>query len=109
MAYDEAVARRVGKVLGRHGKIAEKKMFGGMAFMLRGHMCCGVLGDKLMVRVGPENYEEALAQPHVRKMDFTGRPLKGFLYVEPAGFSSDRDLKAWISKAKNYVLSLPAR
>ena len=109
MAYDEAVARRVGKVLGRYGKIAEKKMFGGMAFMLRGHMCCGVLGDKLMVRVGPENYEEALAQPHVRKMDFTGRPLKGFLYVEPAGFSSDRDLKAWISKAVNYVRSLPAK
>ena len=109
MAYDEAVARRVGMVLGKYGKGAEKKMFGGMAFMLRGHMCCGVLGDELMVRVGPENYEEALSQPHVRKMDFTGRPLKGFIYVEPAGFSSDKDLKAWISKAKNYVLSLPAR
>jgi TfoX/Sxy family transcriptional regulator of competence genes len=109
MAYDDAVAKRVGKVLGKYGQIAEKKMFGGMAFMLRGHMCCGVLGDKLMVRVGPENYGEALAQPHVRKMDFTGRPLKGFIYVEPAGFSSDKDLKGWISKAKNYVLSLPAR
>ena len=109
MAYDEAVARRVGRVLGKDGKIAEKKMFGGLAFMLRGHMCCGVLGDRLMVRVGPENYEEALSQPHVRKMDFTGRPLKGFIYVEPAGFSSEKDLKAWISKAKNYVFSLPAR
>jgi TfoX/Sxy family transcriptional regulator of competence genes len=109
MAYDEAVAKRVGRVLAKHGKIAEKKMFGGMAFMLRGHMGCGVLGDKLMIRVGPENYEEALSQPHVRKMDFTGRPLKGFIYVEPAGFSSDKDLKAWISKATHYVLSLAAR
>ncbi len=109
MAYNEAVARRVGRVLGKYGKIAEKKMFGGIAFMLRGHMCCGVLGNKLMVRVGPENYEEALSQPHARKMDFTGRPLKGFIYVEPAGFPSDKELKTWIAKAAKYVLSLPAR
>jgi hypothetical protein len=77
--------------------------------MLYDHMCCGVLDDTLMVRVGPEGYEAALSQPHTRKMDFTGKPLKGFVYVEPAGFSSDRALRVWVSQAVKYVLSLPAK
>ncbi|MDH3382664.1 MAG: TfoX/Sxy family protein [Deltaproteobacteria bacterium] len=109
MAYNEAVARRVSKALSKSGEFNEKKMFGGIAFMLRGHMCCGVLGDNLMVRVGPEGYETALSRPHVREMDFTGRPLKGFVYVEPAGFSSEKDLRSWIAKATMYVRSLPAK
>jgi len=109
MAYDEAVAKRISKALPKSGEFNEKKMFGGTAFMLRGHMCCGVLGDNLMVRVGPEGYKEALSQPHAREMDFTGRPLKGFVYVEPAGFSSEKDLRTWISKATKYVRSLPAK
>ena len=109
MAYDEAVATRVRKVLTKAGRITERKMFGGIAFMLRGHMCCGVLGNMLMVRVGPEGYEAALSQPHARKMDFTGKPLTGFVYVAKPGFASADDLTGWVSRATKYVQSLPAK
>jgi len=109
MAYDETVARRVRRGLAKSSEITEKKMFGGIVFMVHGHMCCGVLGDKLIVRVGPAGYDAALSQPHARKMDFTGKPLKGFVYVEPKGYSSDKDLKVWISRGIQYVLSLPAK
>ena len=87
----------------------EKRMFGGIAFMVGGHMCCGVLGDALMARVGPDRHAEALARPHARQMDFTGRPMKGFVYVAPEGFESDRDLGAWVRSCLDFVASLPAR
>lgn len=109
MAYDEAVAGRVRRAVGKIGRITEMKMFGGVAFLIRGNMCCGVIGDRLMVRVGAEEYEDALSQPHARKMDFTGRPMKGFVYVEPAGFSSDKDLDKWVARAGKYVLTLPPK
>ncbi len=70
--------------------VREKKMFGGLAFLLRGNMCCGVVGDELMVRVGAESYEEALAHPYAREMDFTGTPMKGFVYVACEGFEAPR-------------------
>ncbi len=109
MAYDEVLARRIRKVLAESPDVVEKKMFGGIAFLVRGNMCCGVIGNQLMIRVGPKEYETALAQPHVRKMDFSGRTPKGFIYVDPAGFASDRDLKAWTAKGKKFALSLPAK
>jgi len=109
MAFDEAVARRVRKALAGPPDVVEKKMFGGVAFMVRGNMCCGVIGDRLMVRVGPAGYEAALSRPHSRAMDFTGKPMKGLVYVEPAGFASPRDLKTWIERAMEFTLSLPAK
>jgi TfoX/Sxy family transcriptional regulator of competence genes len=109
MAYDEAVAERVRGALGKIPGVAERRMFGGIAFMVRGNMCCGVIGDRLMLRVGPEAYEAALTRPHAKTMDFTGRPMKGLVYVEPAGFASPRDLKAWIERALKFTLSLPAK
>jgi len=109
MAYDETATQRVREALTKYAGITEKKMFGGLAFLLRGHMCCGITGDELMVRVGPQGYEAALSRPHTRKMDFTGKPLKGFVFVKPAGFGAKKDLKAWIEKATDFVLSLPPK
>jgi len=77
--------------------------------MLRGNVCCGVVKATLMVRVGPEQYEKALAEPHTRQMDFTSRPLKGFVYVGPAGYKTDEALRAWVQRAVAFVLSLPAK
>jgi TfoX/Sxy family transcriptional regulator of competence genes len=109
MAVDEAVAGRVREALAGSPDVVEKRMFGGIAFMLRGNMCCGVIGDRLMLRVGPKGYETALSGPYGRGMDFTGRPMKGLVYVEPAGFASSGDLEAWIARAMEFALSLPAR
>ena len=109
MAYEVALAERVRRVLAKSPDVTEKKMFGGVAFLVRGNMCCGVIGDRLMVRVGPKEYEAALSQASVRRMDFTGRPLKGLVYVEPMGFASDRDLRAWIARGTKFGLSLPAK
>ena len=109
MAYDEAVAARVRRAVGRRQGLTEKKMFGGLAFLLRGHMCCGVVGDELMVRVGPEEYQTALANPHARPMDFTGKPLTGFVYIAPRGLASDRNLDSWLRKATAFVSTLPPK
>jgi TfoX/Sxy family transcriptional regulator of competence genes len=109
MAFDEAVAERVRKALAGSPDVVGKKMFGGIAFMVRGNMCCGVIGDRLMVRVGPEGYEAALSRPHARPMDFTGRPMKGLVFVAPAGFASAGELKGWIARAMEFALSFPAK
>jgi TfoX/Sxy family transcriptional regulator of competence genes len=109
MAYDEGLAQRIRGVFTDREDVIEKKMFGGLAFMVRGHMCCGVSGDDLMLRVGPDQYNEALAQPHARPMDFTGRPMKGFVYVDQAGLDSDDDLEAWIGRGLTFVLALPPK
>ena len=109
MAYDETVARRVRAAIASENDVEEKKMFGGLTFMLAGNMCCGVLGDELMVRVGPEEYEGALEQSHSREMDFTGRPLKGFVYVAPEGFEAEADLKAWIDRGTGFTRTLPPK
>jgi TfoX/Sxy family transcriptional regulator of competence genes len=89
--------------------VTEKKMFGGLAFLVRGNMCCGVVGERLMVRVGPAAYEAALSQPHAGEMNFTGRPMKGFVYVEPEGVESDRALRKWVARATGFVLELPPK
>jgi len=109
MAFDEAVAGRIREALAGAPDVVEKRMFGGIAFMVRGNMCCGVIGDRLMLRVGPKGYETTLSLPHARAMDFTGRPMKGMVYIEPAGFASTRDLDTWIKKAMEFALSLPAK
>jgi TfoX/Sxy family transcriptional regulator of competence genes len=109
MAYDEGMAVRIREVLDERADVVEKKMFGGIAFMVQGNMCVGVIGDNLMVRVGPDQHAEALAQPHARPMDFTNRPMKGFVYVDPAGLREDADLAAWIERGLTFVLALPPK
>ena len=109
MAFDEGVAQRVREALDCERDVVEKKMFGGLAFMLYGHMCVGVVGDEMMVRVGPEGYEAALALPSARKMDFTGKPLKGFVYVGVDGFDEDENLQEWVDLGRRFVSTLPSR
>jgi TfoX/Sxy family transcriptional regulator of competence genes len=109
MAYDEALAQEARDILGSRAGLKEKKMFGGVAFMLNGHMCCGVVGRDLMVRVGPEQHDQALAEPHARPMDFTGRPMKGFIYVGPEGWRSAASLRKWINRGVSFAKSLPPK
>lgn len=109
MAYDEKLAERVRSALGRRRGISERKMFGGVAFLHRGNLCCGVVGENLMVRVGPEGYEAALARRHVQEMDFTGRPLRGLVYVRPPGVRSARQLASWVERGLAFGRSLPAK
>lgn len=109
MAYQEALAQQVRQFLEGQPEVSERKMFGGLAFMHTGNMFCGILKDDLMVRVGPERYAEALAQPHVRPMDFTGRAMKGMVYVGPEGCASAKDLRRWVQAGLGFARSLPAK
>lgn len=109
MSYDQTLAERIRKVLKLRSGVTEKKMFGGLAFLLDGSMFCGIVKDELMVRVGPAHYDEALAEPHVRPMDFTGRPAKGYVFVGPPGLGSDSALEMWISRGADFVSGLPAK
>ncbi len=109
MPYDEELVERVRGVLAGQRDVAERKMFGGLTFMVQGNMACGVEGKRLMVRVGPEKYDEAMAQKHAELMDFTGRPMKGMVFVGSQGLSSKKDLKAWVQRGIDYALSLAAK
>lgn len=109
MAYDEKLAARVRVALEERRDVSEKMMFGGLAFMLGGHMCCGIVGEDLMVRVGPNGTLEALAEPHVRPMDFTGKPMNGMVYVAPEGVKTRALLKKWMTRAVRFAESLPAK
>jgi TfoX/Sxy family transcriptional regulator of competence genes len=99
VAYDEALAARIRQALRPRVAFTEKEMFGGLAFLLDGKMFCGIVKDDLMVRVGPERYAEALAKPHARPMDFTGRPMKGYVFVAAAGCRTGRAVAAWVDRA----------
>jgi len=109
MAYNEGLAQRVRGEMGELPGYVEKKMFGGVGFMLQGNMACGVNGDNLIVRVGPDRYESSLAEPHTRLFDLTGRPMKGWVVIIEKGYEEDHDLKAWVQKGVEYSLSLPAK
>jgi TfoX/Sxy family transcriptional regulator of competence genes len=109
MAYDERLAERIGRILAKRPALTQRKMFGGIAFMSGGNLACGVVGDDLMVRVGPDGYEAALAEPHARAMDFTGRPMRGMVYVDPAGVATDADLERWVERGVAVAASLPAK
>lgn len=109
MAYDKKLAKRIAAILAPHGGLTERKMFGGVAFMLNGHMCCGLTKHDLMVRVGPDAYEDSLAQPHARPMDFTGRPMKGMVYVGPGGYEDDDSLHTWVDRGVSFAMSLPPK
>lgn len=109
MAYDEALAERVRRALKSEAQITEKKMFGGVAFLLEGKMSLGILGKDLVVRVNPQEQDKLLLYPHVRPMDFTGRPMKGFLYVAPKATASGAGLASWIKRSLAFAKTLPAK
>jgi TfoX N-terminal domain len=109
MAYDEALAARIRDILGGAEGVAEKKMFGGIAFLINGNMACGVNRDDMIVRLEPEQTDAALAEPHVRLFDMTGRPMKGWVVVGPGGVAEDADLRSWVGRGADFARSLPAK
>jgi TfoX/Sxy family transcriptional regulator of competence genes len=109
MAFSEALADRIRQNLARRKGVTEKKMFGGVGFLLNGNMLVDVWKDSLIVRLGPEDSDEALKEPHVSEFNITGRSMKGWVLVEPAGVADDDHLKEWIQRALKFVGSLPAK
>jgi hypothetical protein len=110
MHFDESLATRVREVLRHRTDVTERRMFGGPCFRVASSMACGIVKTDLCVRVGPDRYEEALAASHTRPMDFTGRPLRGFVYVAPEGLkSAARALKKWIEMGVAYALFTPPK
>ena len=109
MPYDEPLAERVQALIGKHRGATEKRMFGGLAFMLQGNMCCGVMKDRIMLRLGPEGVEAALKEPHTAPMDFTGKPIKSMVYLRPEGYESDADLEKWVETAVRFAQTLPPK
>jgi TfoX/Sxy family transcriptional regulator of competence genes len=108
VAYDQRLADRVRAVLPSAEPVTERQMFGGLAFMLNGHMFCGVVNDTLMARLGPDGAERALRRPHVRPMDFTGRPMKGMVFVDPSGLNGTA-LRRWVDAAAAFARTLPSK
>jgi len=109
MAYDEPLAGRVRRLLEQRRDVTEKKMFGGLSFLLDGKMCCGILREDLVVRVGREREAAALRDPHARAMDFTGRPMPGMVYVSPAGCRSEAALRKWVQRGVDFAASVPPK
>ena len=110
MPYDQALADRLRKALGRQPSLTEKEMFGGVGFLIRGNMACGVHGRELIVRVGPAAHEAAMTEPHVRPFDLSaGRPAKGWILVGPAGLKSPTALKKWVKRGVDFARSLPPK
>jgi hypothetical protein len=109
MAFDEKLAKRLRPIFSGDYHLKEMKMFGGLAFMVNGHMCCGIIGDDLVVRTGPDAFDSVIKLPHARPMDFSGRPMKGFVYVGAPGYKTDSALKKWVQRGLDFVLSLSSK
>ncbi|OGO32887.1 MAG: RNA methyltransferase [Chloroflexi bacterium RBG_16_54_18] len=109
MAFSEALAVRVRSYLAGMPLLVEKRMFGGISFLLQGNMACGVHGENLIVRVDPTEYEEILSQQYVRPFDMTGKPMKGWIFVTPEGVERDQELESWIDKGVEFARKLPAK
>ena len=109
MAFDEKLAERVRKTLRARNGVSEKKMFGGLAFLLNGNMCCGVHQQELIVRLDAQSTDKALAQPHTRVFDLSGRPLKGWILVGPDALRDDKSLATWVGLAADHAASLPEK
>jgi TfoX/Sxy family transcriptional regulator of competence genes len=103
VAYDQRAVERIREILRGHDDVVEKRMVGGLSFIVNGSMCCGVTGNALMIRVGPENRKQALARPHVRPMKFGSKTLAGFILVEPDGYRTGAALKSWVERGIKYV------
>jgi TfoX/Sxy family transcriptional regulator of competence genes len=109
MACDESLAQRVRTILSSTPGLTEKKMFGGLGFLVHGNMAGGVHGRRLIVRVGQERYDEALSRPHASPFDLTGRPMRGWVWIDPQGVQTDEELRRWVSQGLEYALSLPPK
>jgi TfoX/Sxy family transcriptional regulator of competence genes len=109
MAYDQDLADRIRELIAGAPDVTERKMFGGLAFMVQGNMACGPVGDVLMIRVGPDDYEDALEQANAREMKLTGKPMKGFVELPVSALRSDEVLADWIDRGVDYALSLPPK
>lgn len=109
MGYDAETAQRLRRLFAGRTDVAERRMVGGLSFIVNGNMCCGVNGSALMVRVGPDDREQALAEPHVRPLEMGGRPVSGFVLIDPDGFSTDAALTAWVKRGLDFVGTLPAK
>jgi len=109
MAFDAALAGRIRQLLGGRPGITERKMFGGLALLLNGHMVCGVVEQDLVLRLGEAGVAHALTRPHVRPMDFTGTPLKSMVYVGPGGTKTRRQLETWVERALGFARTLPPK
>ena len=109
MAYDEGLAERIREMMAALPDVTEKKMFGGLCLMVSGNMCCGIVDETLMARVGPDQYTDSLQLPHAREMDFTGKPLNGLVYVDPEGIAEDEDLQAWVDRCMVFMKALPPK
>ena len=109
MAHDEALAERVREILGVRPRVSERRMFGALAFMVGDHMACAVTGEELLVRVDPEDAERALAEPHVRRFDMTGRPMRGFVVVGSQGIADTEALTRWVDAGADHATSLPPK
>jgi TfoX/Sxy family transcriptional regulator of competence genes len=109
MPYKEQIESRIKKIISNWKNTDHKKMFGGVCHLLNGNMFCGVYKDFLILRLGEEDGNKALALPHVRPFDITGKPMKGWVMVEQDGFQADHDLTSWLNQAKEFVSSLPPK
>jgi hypothetical protein len=107
MAYDPHLAERLRSLLKARRGVTEKAMFGGLAFLLHGKMFCGILGSELLARVGPDAHDTAMARPHVRIMDFTGRPMRGYVFVGPAAIATAAQLQRWVNECQAHAATLP--
>ena len=109
MVYDKGLAQRVREILEEDPAFAEKKMFGGICFLLFGNMVCGIIKDDLIVRVGTDSYEEMLKMPHAGKFDITGKPMKGWVMVLSEALDLDEELNDWVQRAISFVRTLPPK
>jgi hypothetical protein len=109
MAYDEGLAHRIRELLEEEPDFGEKKMFGGICFLLSGNMVCGIIGDDLIARVGADKYEKMLKKPHTKKFDITGKPMKGWVMVLSETLDSDEELDTWVRSAVSFVRTLPPK
>lgn len=109
MTYDETLANRLRTALQGEAGLSEREAFGGLSFLINGNMSVGVIGEEMVVRVGPEGFAEALSGDHVRPFDFSGRPMKGWVYVAAPGLTADKDLNRWAQRGVAFARSLPAK
>ena len=111
MAYSEEVAQKLRQALAQvwTGSVVEKKMFGGMCILLRGNMACGILGDELIIRVGPDRHAQAMARPGTKVFDFSGKPMRGWVMVTPPGYQAPGDLEGWVRMGVEFCATLPAK
>ena len=109
MAFDETLAKQVRKHFDGRRDFVEKHMFGGVCFMIRGRMCCGIIDSSLMVRLDPDVADRVADQPYVRPMDFTGKPMRGYLFVDPEGIATPKALKSWVDRCVTHIETMPVK